>query len=148
MCFNYKGERRLALGTTWSATPVNFVRYFVKCFIPFAVGFFAYDTCMFMVQVEKFSAVLARLCKFYGVWAIVANIRRECHIHCLTRGVQSCHGQWYILERIVFGRALHAREAGFQPRFRLKKSLHHNVRPVPPARVPRRYLPQPSSSSV
>ena len=95
-----------------------------------------------------FSAVLARLCKFYGV----ANrciysaecdgcACRECHIHCPTRWCESCHWQWYLLERIEFGRALSER-SWFSPR--LKKSLDYNVRPAPPARVSRRYLPQPA----
>ena len=89
---------------------------------PFYIGFFAYDCCMFMVirllwtYLCIFSAVLARLCKFYGV----ANrciysaecdgcACRECHIHCPTRWCESCHWQWYLLERIEFGRALSER---------------------------------------
>ena len=42
---------------------------------------------------------------------------------------------------IEFGRALSER-SWFSPR--LKKSLDHNVRPAPPARVARRFLPQPT----
>ena len=42
---------------------------------------------------------------------------------------------------IEFGRALSER-SWFSPR--LKKSLDYNVRPAPPARVSRRFLPQPA----
>ena len=52
---------------------------------------------------------------------------RECHIHCPTRWCESCHWQWYLLERIEFGRALSER-SWYSPR--LKKSLFYNVRPT------------------
>ena len=118
MWFNYKDERRLALGTIWCKVNLYFVR---SCFILYRI------LCIWRLHVHGdqttmnisiciFSAVLARLCKFYGV----ANrciysaecdgcACRECHIHCRTRWCESCHWQWYLLERIEFGRALSER---------------------------------------
>ena len=138
MWFNYKDERRLALGTTWCKVTLYFGGR-----ASFCIGFFAYDTCMFMVirllwtYLCIFSAVLARLCKFYGVATRCIYSSecdgcacRECHIHCPTRWCESCHWQWYLLERIEVGRALSER-SWFAPR--LKKSLDYNVRPAPPA---------------
>ena len=86
----------------------------------FCIGFFAQDTCMISwspcTYLCIFSAVRARLCIFY----CVANrcvysaecdgcACRECHIHCSTRWCESCHWQWYLLERIEFGRVLSER---------------------------------------
>ena len=63
MCFNYKGERRLALGTTWCKVNLP-----VFCEV---LHYFASDSLHMTPACswsnEKFSAVLARLCKFYGV---------------------------------------------------------------------------------
>ena len=56
-------------------------------------------------------------------------------------GVRVAIDNGIYLERIEFGRALSER-SWFSPR--LKKSLDYNVRPAPPARVSRRYLPQPA----
>ena len=97
-------ERRLALGTTWCEVNLYFVRSCLEGTLYRSVlRYLPYDTCMFMVIDYRtylciFSAVLARLCKFYGV----ANrciysaecdgcACRECHIHCPTRWCESCH---------------------------------------------------------
>ena len=71
----------------------------------FCIGFFAYDTCMFMVirlpctYLCIFSAVLVRLCIFYCVASRCVYSAecdgcacRECHVHCSTRWCESC--QW------------------------------------------------------
>ena len=144
MWFNYKDERRLALGTTWCKVNLYFVR---SCFILYRI------LCIWHLHVHGdqittniqstwqylciFSAVLARLCKFYAL-PIVVYIRQSA-MDALVGSVREfpltmvsigAHWIWTALSQ----------RSWFSPR--LKKSLDYNVRPA--ARVSRRYLPQPA----
>ena len=117
MWFNYKDERRLALGTTWCKVTLYFVR---SCFILYRI------LCIWHLHVHGDHITLnismyilccsgTRLYKFYGVAIRIYSAEcdgcacRECHMHCLTRWCESCHWQWYLLERIEVGQALSER---------------------------------------
>ena len=132
------------LGTTWCK--INF--YFVRsCFILYRIlGIWHLhvhgDQITTNIQSTWqylciFSAVLARLCKFYGV----AN---RCIYSAECDGCACRECQRVAIDNGIYWSALNltalSERSWFSPR--LKKSLNYNVRPA--ARVSRRYLPQPA----
>ena len=119
MWFNYKDERRLALGTIWCKVNLYFVRsrfilYRILCIWhlhdhgdQITMHISMYILCCSGKIVYILLNCVANRCVYSAECDGCAC--RECHIHCSTRWCESCHWQWYLLERIEFGRVLSER---------------------------------------